>query len=86
MTFEEWQTARQSLSLADGRGAVENRFGYVPDDVIGVYTYDPGMPVALKDGQYFAHIGREEYTGTLAAVERKLWDEYAKHEVGDAGS
>ena len=82
MTFEEWQATRKSVAPAAVQGVVENHFGYVPDNVISAYEYDPGVLVALKDGQYFTHIGRGEYTGTLAAVEQKLWDEYAKHEVG----
>ena len=82
MTFEEWQATRKAVSPAAVQGVLENHFGYVPDDVIGAYEYEPGVLVALKNGQYFTHIGREEYTGTLDAVERRLWDDYAKHEVG----
>jgi hypothetical protein len=82
MTFEEWQATRKPVSPAAVQGVLENHFGYVPDDVISVYEYDPGVLVALKNGQYFTHIDRSEYTGTLDAVERRLWDDYAKHEVG----
>lgn len=83
MTFEEWQATRRSIAqVGPAYDAMQNHFGYVPDDVISVYAYDPGVLVALKDGQYFTHIDRSEYTGTLRAVERRLWDDYAKHEVG----
>ncbi len=83
MTFEEWQATRKRVAQVEVQGSVlENHFGYVPDDVISVYEYDPGVLVALKNGQYFTHIDRSEYTGTLDAVERRLWDDYAKHEVG----
>jgi hypothetical protein len=83
MTFEEWQATRRSIAqVGPAYDAVKNHFGYVPDDVISVYEYDPGVLVALRTGQYFTHIGREEYTGTLDAVERRLWDDYAKREVG----
>jgi hypothetical protein len=82
MTFEEWQATRKPVAPAAVQGVLENHFGYVPDDVISVYEYDPGVLVALKNGQYFTHIDRSEYTGTLDAVERRLWDDYAKHEVG----
>jgi hypothetical protein len=82
MTFEEWQATRKSVAPVAIQGVLENHFGYVPDDVIGAYQYEPGVMVALKDGQYFTHIERSEYTGTLAAVEQRLWDEYAKGEVG----
>jgi hypothetical protein len=82
MTFEEWQATRKAVAPAAVQGVLENHFGYVPDDVISVYEYDPGVLVALKNGQYFTHIERSEYTGTLDAVERRLWDDYAKHEVG----
>lgn len=82
MTFEEWQATRKAVAPAAVQGVLENHFGYVPDDVISVYEYDPGVLVALKNGQYFTHIDRSEYTGTLDAVERRLWDDYAKHEVG----
>lgn len=82
MAFEEWQATRKAVAPAAVQGVLENHFGYVPDDVISVYEYDPGLLVALKNGQYFTHIDRSEYTGTLDAVERRLWDDYAKHEVG----
>jgi hypothetical protein len=82
MTFEEWQATRKSVAPVAVQGVLENHFGYVPDDVISVYEYSPGVMVALRDGQYFTHIERSEYAGTLAAVERRLWDDYAKHEVG----
>ena len=82
MTFEEWQKTRQPAQQGLERDVVEDHFGYVPDNLLSVYVYDPGVLVALKDGQYFTHIERSEYTGTLEAVERRLWDDYASHEVG----
>jgi hypothetical protein len=82
MTFEEWQATRRPIAqVGPAYDALKNHFGYVPDDVISVYQYDPGVLVCLKDGQYFTHIERSEYTGTLEALERRLWEEFAKHEV-----
>jgi hypothetical protein len=69
------------------RDILEDHFGYVPENVLTVYVYDgAGVLCSLKNGQYFTHIDRSEYTGTLDAVERRLWDEYAKNEVGGCES
>jgi hypothetical protein len=82
MTFEEWQATRKAVApVGVAYDVLKNHFGYVPDDVIGVYEYAPGVLVALKNGQYFTHIGRSEYTGTLEGVERRLWDDHVKQEV-----
>jgi len=82
MTFEEWQATRAPAQPGLERDILEDNFGYVPDDVLTVYVYDPGVMCSLKNGQYFAHIGRWDYTGTLEAIERRLWEDHAKHEVG----
>jgi hypothetical protein len=82
MTFEDWQATRHQATMGLERDILEDNFGYVPDNVLTVYVYDPvGVLCSLKNGQYFTHIGRSEYTGTLDAVERKLWEEHAQHEV-----
>jgi hypothetical protein len=82
MTFEEWQATRRAAAGLE-RDILEDHFGYVPAYWLTVYVYDgAGVLCSLRNGQYFTHIGRSEYTGTLGAVERRLWDDYAKHEVG----
>jgi hypothetical protein len=82
MTFEEWQATRKSVAPVAMQGVLENHFGYVPDDVIGAYEYEPGVLVALKNGQYLTHVRDSECTGRMDAVEQRLWDDYAKREVG----
>jgi hypothetical protein len=83
MTFEDWRATRHQATQGLEHDILEDHFGYVPDNVLTVYVYDPcGVLCSLKDGKYFTHIDRSEYTGTLDAVERRLWDEYAKREVG----
>ncbi len=82
MTFEDWQATRHQATMGLERDILEDHFGYVPENVLTVYVYDPvGVLCSLKNGQYFTHIGRSEYTGTLDAVERKLWEKHAQHEV-----
>jgi hypothetical protein len=83
MTFEDWRATRNQATQSLEHDILEDNFGYVPDNVLTVYVYDgAGVLCSLKNGQYFTHIDRSEYTGTLEAVERRLWDDYAKREVG----
>ena len=83
MTFDDWRATRNQATMGLEHAILEDHFGYVPDNVLTVYVYDgAGVLCSLKDGQYFTHIERSEYTGTLEAVERRLWDDYASHEVG----
>jgi hypothetical protein len=82
MTFEEWQKTAVERDATGFSDIIENRFGYVPDDVRSIRMYAPGLIAALSSGQFFTHVDRSEYTGTLEAVERRLWDDYARHEVG----
>lgn len=81
MTFEEWQATREPADQGLENWILEDHFGYVPNGVVDVLCYATGVMAELSDGQYFTHIGRSEYTGTLDAVERKLWEEHAQHEV-----
>jgi hypothetical protein len=82
MTFEEWQATRAPAQQGLEHGILEDHFGYVPENVLTVYVYDgAGVLCSLKNGQYFTHIGRSEYTGTLEGVERRLWDDHVKQEV-----
>lgn len=80
MTFEQWQKTGRTRDK-NFTDLLENTFGYVPDNVLSVLVYDPGVIAWLEDGQFFTHVGRSEYTGHLVDVERALWDEYAQHEV-----
>jgi len=83
MTFEDWRATRNQATQSLEHDILEDNFGYVPNNVLTVYVYDgAGVLCSLKNGQYFTHIDRSEYTGTLEAVERRLWDDYAKREVG----
>jgi len=83
MTFEDWRATQHQATQGLEHDILEDHFGYVPENVLTVYVYDgAGVLCSLKNGQYFTHIDRSEYTGTLDAVERRLWDEYAKNEVG----
>jgi hypothetical protein len=83
MTFEDWRATRNQATTGLEHDILEDNFGYVPNNVLTVYVYDgAGVLCSLKNGQYFTHIDRSEYTGTLEAVERRLWDDYAKREVG----
>lgn len=78
MTYEEWlATERQHTDLS----VVEDAFGYVPDDAVAVVTYQPGEAVILRDGRWYTHVDRSEYTGTADEIRKVLWDEYAKYEV-----
>jgi len=87
MTFEDWRATRNQATQGLEHDILEDNFGYVPDNVLTVYVYDgAGVLCSLKNGQYFTHIDRSEYTGTLEAVERRLWDDYAKQEVGGCES
>ena len=80
MTFEEWQqTARTKDS--NFTELLENVFGYLPENVMAVRVYDPGLIAWLEDGKFFTHVERSEYTGVLYDVERRLWDDFAKAEV-----
>jgi hypothetical protein len=82
MTFDDWRATRNHATQGLEKDILEDHFGYVPDNVLTVYVYDgAGVLCSLKNGQYFTHIGRSEYTGTLDAVERRLWDEHVKGEV-----
>ena len=83
MTFEEWQKTKSTES---DTSILDNHFGYTMPECQSVLVYDPGVIACMKDGSFFTHIGRQEYAGTLAEVERCLWDDYAKQEVGDAGT
>jgi hypothetical protein len=85
MTFEEWQKTGRTKD-SDFTDLLDNTFGYVPDNVIAVQVYAPGVIAWLKDGQFYTHVERSEYTGGLYDVERRLWDDYAKHEVGGCES
>jgi len=80
MTFEEWQKTGRTTDK-NFTELLGNTFGYVPDNVIAVQVYDPGVIAWLENGQFFTHVDRSEYAGTLADVERRLWDDWAKHEV-----
>ena len=46
-----------------------------------VLEYESGVIVALKSGEYYTHVGTREYTGDLATVERRLWEDHASHEL-----
>ena len=80
MTFEQWQKTGRTTDK-NFTDLLENTFGYVPDNVVSVRVYDPGVIAWLEDGQFFTHVDRSEYTGHLFDVERRLWDDFAKHEV-----
>ena len=83
MTFEDWRATRNQATQGLEHDILEDNFGYVPDNVLTVYVYDvAGVLCSLKNGQYYTHIGRSGYTGTLEAVERRLWEDHAKQEVG----
>jgi hypothetical protein len=82
MTFDEWRQTKEPAQQGLETWVVEDHFGYVPKDWVEVLTYDPGVIVELRDGKYFTHIDRSEYTGTLEEMEERLWDEYAQGEVG----
>ena len=86
MTFEEWQKTAVERTGSPSVAIMENHFGYAPDNVMAVLVYDPGVIAWLENGQFFTHVDRSEYTGTLADVERRLWDDWAKHEVGGCES
>lgn len=78
MTYDQWvatERTHNDLSVAD------TAFGYVPDGAVEVVEYSPGVMVRLKDGKYFTHVGRSEYTGELDVVRRRMWDEYAEIET-----
>lgn len=83
MTFDDWRATRAQATMGLEHDILEDHFGYVPENVLTVYVYDgAGVLCSLKNGQYFTHIGRSEYTGTLDGVERRLWEEHAREEVG----
>ena len=83
MTFEDWRSTRNQATLGLEKDILEDNFGYVPENVLTVYVYEPcGVLCSLKNGRYFTLVRQEQYTGTLEAVERRLWDDYAKQEVG----
>lgn len=82
MTFDDWRATRNQATQGLEHDILEDNFGYVPDNVQTVYVYDgAGVMCCLTNGQYFTLIDRSEYTGTLEAVERRLWDDYAEQEV-----
>jgi hypothetical protein len=82
MTFEDWQATWHEVAIGLEHDILEAEFGYVPVDVVAVYVYDwAGVVCELRNGQYFTHIDRSEYTGTLAEIERRLWEDYAQAEV-----
>ena len=83
MTFEDWRETRHQATQGLEHGILEDHFGYVPENVQSVWVYEVGVIAGLNDGQYYTHIGRSEYTGTLDEIERRLWDDYAKQEVGE---
>ena len=83
MTFEDWKATRERVQCVN---IIEDQFGYLPEGAEAAVVYDPGVVAELKDGRYFTHIGRSEYTGTLDELEQRLWDEHAKHEVGGCES
>jgi hypothetical protein len=81
MTFEEWQDTR---AVTEDFGWALDAFGNIDDDTSDwqyVVEYDPGVIVRLKNGQYYTHVVRDEYTGDLETVERHLWEDFASHEV-----
>ncbi len=82
MTFEDWRATRQQATQGLEHDILEDHFGYVPENVQSVWVYEVGVMAGLKDGQYYTHIGRSEYTGTLDDIERALWEDHAKYEVG----
>jgi hypothetical protein len=82
MTFEEWEDTRVRAQDGFKEWLMRDNFGYVPAGWQEVWTYAPGIIVRLDGDTYFTHIGRSEYTGSRGDVERRLWDDYAKHEVG----
>ena len=86
MTFEDWQATRHQATIGLEHDILEDHFGYVPDNVQSVWVYEAGVMAELKGGQHFTHIGRSEYTGTLDEIERRLWEDHAKHEVGGCES
>lgn len=87
MTFEDWRATQHQATMGLEHDILEDHFGYVPEGVQSVWVYDEaGVIARLADGQYFTHVDRSEYTGTLEEIERRLWDDYAKHEVGHEGS
>jgi hypothetical protein len=79
MTFDKW---RETRSRVNDNAIIEDAFGYIPVGSYSALVYDPGVIAILPDGRYCTHIDRSGYTGTLDEVERRLWDDYAKHEVG----
>lgn len=85
MTFDDWQKTGKTKDSGFA-GLLDNTFGYVPENVTAVLVYDPGVIACLQDGQFYTHVDRSEYTGTLDEVERRLWDDYAKNEVGGCES
>jgi len=83
MTFEDWRATQHQATQGLEHDILEDHFGYVPDNVQSVWVYEVGVIASLKDGQYYTHIGRSEYTGTLDVIERRLWEDHAKQEVGE---
>jgi hypothetical protein len=83
MTFEDWRATRHQATQGLEHDILEDHFGYVPENVQSVWVYEVGVMAGLKDGQYYTHIGRSEYTGTLDDIERALWEDHAKYEVGE---
>lgn len=78
--FARWVRTR---SVSDNFRDARLAFGDLDadcDEWDHVLQYESGVIVALKSGEFYTHVGTREYTGDLATVERRLWEDHASHE------
>lgn len=85
MTFEEWQKTATSSVCWNDIVAAADREGLEPDQMVEVFTYQPGVIFRLETGSYFTIVDRCDCEGTREYVERLLWSAYAREEI-DAGT